>query len=90
MHQSLAEVEIGEEALDPRLPIRRSTTAGSNGHRSVHIPSATAAQTTSCPTEIEQLSGSPTVVLGDLNAKHNDWNSTENTHGRFLKRWAMQ
>lgn len=53
-------------------------------------PSATARVTRECFSDIEQCTSGPTVVIGDLNAKHRDWSRNENTRGRFIKKWAIQ
>ncbi|KAI0562920.1 Endonuclease-reverse transcriptase [Gracilaria domingensis] len=53
-------------------------------------PAATIQQTRECLHDIEELISLPFIIMGDLNARHKDWDKKDNTRGRFLRKHAMQ
>ena len=53
-------------------------------------PSITKENLTAVLQWIRDASSGPTVVLGDFNARHKDWDSTTNTRGRTLRKWSKR
>ena len=41
-----------------------------------------------CFNQIQKLTRGKSVVMGDLNARHKSWDTTTNSHGRWLVEWA--
>ena len=56
---------------------------------SVYIsPHAVKAQVLECLNEVKQAAPPPAVIIGDLNARHVDWDTRSNYRGALLKVWA--
>lgn len=53
-------------------------------------PSAPVGVAQTCLAEILSVTGQMVIIAGDLNGKNTDWNTTSNTRGILLKRWALQ
>lgn len=53
-------------------------------------PRARVQEVRRCLRRVRELARGPTIVAGDLNARHSQWDTTPNNRGRLLMSWALK